>query len=307
MSFYSDASLIVIPSGYKASKVYSAVPTDGTGDLTFTRSNDTATRVASNGLIEKVRTNLVLQSVWPNIGTGVAPTSWTATQLSFSAGPLAGQLLCDTSASRGFITQSVSLTAGQYSLSVFVDSVTTSGPIGAMISIFGATSLKYYEDGTEVISSTNIVAGKRYAVVGTVATGSFPVRIGSGVSANATSNYVISRPQLEASDFGATDYIPTTTAAVSVGPVANVPRLDYLNSSCPRLLLEPTATALNNFSEQLDNAYWTGSAVVTANTTISPDGYQNADTLNDNTTAFLDKRRAITVTPNVAHTFTFFV
>jgi hypothetical protein len=73
------------------------------------------------------------------------------------------------------------------------------------------------------------------------------------------------------------------------------------------LLLEPTATALNNFSEQLDNAYWTGSAVVTANTTISPDGYQNADTLNDNTTAFLDKRRAITVTPNVAHTFTFFV
>ena len=61
-SFYEDASLVMIPSGYKTSKVYSAKPTDGAGDLTFTRSNDTATRVNSAGLIEKVRTNLILQS-----------------------------------------------------------------------------------------------------------------------------------------------------------------------------------------------------------------------------------------------------
>jgi hypothetical protein len=32
-SFYEDASLVMIPSGYKTSKVYSAKPTDGTGDL----------------------------------------------------------------------------------------------------------------------------------------------------------------------------------------------------------------------------------------------------------------------------------
>jgi hypothetical protein len=44
-SFYEDASLVMIPSGYKTSKVYSAKPTDGAGDLVFTRSNDTATRV----------------------------------------------------------------------------------------------------------------------------------------------------------------------------------------------------------------------------------------------------------------------
>jgi hypothetical protein len=51
--------LVMIPSGYKTDKVYSVKPTDGTGDLTFTRSNDTATRVGPDGLIEKVRTNLV--------------------------------------------------------------------------------------------------------------------------------------------------------------------------------------------------------------------------------------------------------
>jgi len=36
-SFYDDASLVVIPSGYKTSKVYAEKPTDGSGDLTFTR------------------------------------------------------------------------------------------------------------------------------------------------------------------------------------------------------------------------------------------------------------------------------
>jgi len=41
------------PSGYKANKIYSQKPTNGTGDLTFTRAS-TATRVNSSGLIESV-------------------------------------------------------------------------------------------------------------------------------------------------------------------------------------------------------------------------------------------------------------
>jgi hypothetical protein len=52
-----------------------------------------------------------------------------------------------------------------------------------------------------------------------------------------------------------------------------------LNSTGPRLLLEPQRTNLFNFSEQLDNAYWSkiGSLTITANTNVSPDGYTNAD------------------------------
>jgi hypothetical protein len=57
MSFYDDASLVVIPSAQKTSKVYSVKPTDGTGDLTFTRAS-TATRVNSSGLIEAVASNV---------------------------------------------------------------------------------------------------------------------------------------------------------------------------------------------------------------------------------------------------------
>jgi len=57
MSTYNDASLIYYPSGYKASKAYSLKPTDGSGDLTFTRAS-TATRVNESGLIESVATGV---------------------------------------------------------------------------------------------------------------------------------------------------------------------------------------------------------------------------------------------------------
>jgi hypothetical protein len=49
--------LALIPSGVKASKVYSVLPTDGTGDFTFSRAG-AATRVNSEGLIEEVLTNV---------------------------------------------------------------------------------------------------------------------------------------------------------------------------------------------------------------------------------------------------------
>ena len=50
-------SLALIPCGYKASKVYSVLPTDGVGDFDFTRSGN-ATRVNSEGLIEEVLSNV---------------------------------------------------------------------------------------------------------------------------------------------------------------------------------------------------------------------------------------------------------
>ena len=49
--------LALIPSGYKAGKLYSVLPTDGAGDFTTTRAS-VATRVNSNGLIEEVAANV---------------------------------------------------------------------------------------------------------------------------------------------------------------------------------------------------------------------------------------------------------
>jgi len=51
--FYDQASLVMVPSGYKNGKVYSQKPLSADGELTFTRAS-TATRVNASGLIESV-------------------------------------------------------------------------------------------------------------------------------------------------------------------------------------------------------------------------------------------------------------
>jgi len=66
----SNPKLALIPSGQKATKVYSVLPNDGTGDFTFARTGD-ATRVRKDGLIETVATTVPrldwLNSDCPNL------------------------------------------------------------------------------------------------------------------------------------------------------------------------------------------------------------------------------------------------
>ena len=55
----SNPILALIPSGYKGQtattpKVYSVLPSDGSGDFTFDRANGLATRVNKDGLVEEV-------------------------------------------------------------------------------------------------------------------------------------------------------------------------------------------------------------------------------------------------------------
>ena len=57
MSLANEASLLLIPSGYKSGKVYSVFPTDGDGDFTFTRGSD-GTRKGAGGLVETMSSNI---------------------------------------------------------------------------------------------------------------------------------------------------------------------------------------------------------------------------------------------------------
>ena len=57
MSIYDNAGVALIPSGTKASKLYSVLPANGDGDFTHSRGT-TATRVNKDGLIESVATNV---------------------------------------------------------------------------------------------------------------------------------------------------------------------------------------------------------------------------------------------------------
>ena len=54
---YSKASFILTANAYSSSKLFSIKPTDGTGDLTFTRASS-GSRVNSSGLIEFVNNNI---------------------------------------------------------------------------------------------------------------------------------------------------------------------------------------------------------------------------------------------------------
>jgi len=57
MSLADESSLLFIPTGYRESKIYSVFPTTGVGDFTFNR-NSSATRIAKNGLITSVSTDI---------------------------------------------------------------------------------------------------------------------------------------------------------------------------------------------------------------------------------------------------------
>ena len=295
-SFYDDASLVVIPSGYKTSKVYAEKPTDGSGDLTFTRTGDTATRVNSAGLIEKVRTNLVTYSedftnaAWNNVNqvtitanAGVSPNGTTTADRLLSTG------------SSWFFSRIISLTSGTpYTISVYVKSNTASSQT---FRLFGNNS-----DFSSNLTATT--SWQRFSFTITASIGSLAQGIARD-SSNSAVDLLVWGFQLETGDVP-TAYIPTTTAAVSVGPVANVPRLDYLGSTCPRLLLEPQRTNNALYSEQLDNAAWTKqNTTVTANVVTSPSGYQDADKLVE-TSATGVHRASVSSAATLNGTYSFF-
>jgi hypothetical protein len=61
---------------------------------------------------------------------------------------------------------------------------------------------------------------------------------------------------------------------------SNVPRLDYLNSTCPSILVEPQRTNASIYSEDFSNAVYTkNNSSITVNSIASPDGTTNADKL----------------------------
>ena len=102
----------------------------------------------------------------------------------------------------------------------------------------------------------------------------------------------------------ATDYIPTTSAPVYVGITDNVPRLDYTDSSCPALLLEPQRTNLFPHSEYFADWITDAGEVLTANSIQSPEGVLNGYTLTLTNGAYqLNVYDRISITSGVDYVF----
>lgn len=163
----ANPKLALIPSAYKAGKLYSPLPTNGDGDFTFTR-NSTATRVNKDGLIEEVaintprldysdggcpslllepsRTNLCIQS------EDFANSAWTKTNVDIETADIvspsgelnATKMTINSASQPRRIFDAVSTTIGEdYTISLYVkkgntDSIffiTTSGSLNATFNL----------------------------------------------------------------------------------------------------------------------------------------------------------------------------
>jgi len=257
MSLLDTASLIVTPNGYKEGKLYSVIPSDGSGDLSVTRAT-TATRVNSAGLVELVPYNLLQQSnsfngsPWAAVATrtpnaAIAPDgTMTATRIQLASGGI------------GYLYQGVPASSGAKTISCYIK--------GATAQTIG------FNDGNANPNSINITTEwQRYTF--TFNSNS----LGMGIQFD---NYFGVSPSNQAKDFyiwgaqlveGSTakDYQKTETRL-------NIPRLDYSNGTCPSLLVEPQRTNLLTYSQQISQFYNIGGTFV-SNNGISPDGTQNSE------------------------------
>jgi hypothetical protein len=301
-SFFDEASLVMIPSGYKDQKVYSVKPLDGSGDLTFSRASS-ATRVASNGLIEKVRTNLVTYSQdFSNVSYVIDELSRTGGQTDPNGGTTAS-LFTATAAVNAYILKDFSTASGSiYTFSIYIKGAAS-----------GSVSLRVDSGGTAAANNINYTTSwQRFTYTFTAGAATSTMALGGYNTWTGTEAISIAFAQAETGDI-ATDYIATTSAAVSVGPVSGLPRLDYLNSTCPRLLLEPQRSNVCVYSEQINNAAWGqtsvgGTLTVTANYGISPDGYQNADRIQASvTTGYADIVQPVSISSGAAYTYSVYL
>ena len=287
-----DASLAMIPSAYKDGKLYSIRPTDGDGDFTFSRgSNLAATRVDVNGLIEKGRENLLLQSnqfdtTWLNqLGTGTI----TGGQAGYDGTNDAWLISKDTSTFRsvrqvvswsGVATFSVYAKVG--SLSDAALRLDTSG--GAIQILYDLTDGSVTSTGGVYIDAGSDDIGGGWYRLYVSANVSSGTNVHIYVDRNGTTagNIYIQDAQLEAG-LVATDYIETGASTAQAGILEDMPRLDYSGgASCPALLLEPQRTNAIASSEYVvrNKLGWdiNGDLAITTenNSTTSPQGLQNA-------------------------------
>ena len=310
MSIYDKASLVLIPSGTKTSKVYSQKPVNGDGDFTFSRST-AATRVNADGNIEKETQNLLLQS-------NSFDTTWSKTNVTLTN----GQSGYDGSSDAWLLSKSAA------AFTNLIQSVTTSGvnTFSAYAKAGTLTQLTLRDSATNIYARFNLSDGSLITTSGspiatsikdigggwyrcsiTMSMSSASLQIYPDWNQSTAGNIYIQDAQIE-QGLVARDYIETTTAAVEGGITDNVPRLDYTDSSCPALLLEPQRRNILPHSEYFDDFATTRSSLDFGHT--SPEGLDNAYKLVSDSTAgasHLIKTQNITITASTDYTISAFV
>jgi hypothetical protein len=290
MSLLDTASLLLTPNAYKEGKLYSVIPSDGSGDFTFTRAT-TATRVNSDGLVELVPYNLVERSEEFNNAYWVkANSSVTANTETAPNGTMTADTVTLTSVS-GRIEKGVTLTSNiDYTLSVYAKNIDASNSrigmlcfnnantiCGAFFDIVGSGSIYSTSNATAVIESVGNGWYRCSITFNSQSGATSPtIRIVNNAASgtgwtNGQSIYIWGAQLVEGSN--ALPYQKTETRL-------NIPRIDYSLSGCPSILLEPQRTNVLQRSEEFNNAYWNkNGGSISANSSTAPNGTTTADRL----------------------------
>ena len=235
MTLLSEASFLVTPNGYKEDKLYAAIPTNGNGDMTFTRTT-TATRVNEAGLVELVPYNIFLRSqefdnaIWTK-GSGVSVTANTtiAPDGTLTADTLIGASSVDWGLSSLRRQPAPLSSSTTYTLSMYVKSLG---------STTFQTSIRNNNVGGQVTVSHSINSDTWTRVVQTYTT--TPTQTLVGIIFGGTDGDVaIWGVQLEAGAYP-TSYIPTTNIAVQrdADAVSKTGISDLINSEEGVLFIE---------------------------------------------------------------------
>jgi hypothetical protein len=272
MSLLDTASLIVTPNGYKEGKLYSVVPSDGSGDLSVTRAT-TATRVNSAGLVELVPYNLFTYS------QTFSNADWTKNNVTLTGGQSGYDgssnafLLTDNSTNDVHVVRQTPIVSGQYTISVYAKAntlnfvwlrgVQNSANVRAWFNLSTGAVGTVETNGTATIES---VGNGWYRCSLTIADfqSGFESYIGAS-NANGTISYVGSGQSIyiqnAQSNLGLIKPYQRTETRL------NIPRLDYSNGSCPSILVEPQRTNISNYIES-GTGNWQAATVTSANSIL---------------------------------------
>jgi hypothetical protein len=248
---YQNASLLVTPNGYEAGTIFSAKPTDGSGDLSFSRAS-TALRRNSSGLWESVANNVprlqypvgggcpswLFEPQATNIALGsqlldlvtywlINPSgTYTDEGISplFAASTDVHSWLFTAAAQRPFIYQDISMVnTSLYTFSFNCESVSGSLTYDDCVAVFSSgtaiSNIVIKNNGVTKSGTDAVAAGFIEYSFTCNHTGSHQFRLGVGVPDVRTGTIKLSQPQVES---GSVATSPIITAGSAVTRLADV-------------------------------------------------------------------------------------
>jgi len=262
----TNPSLLIVPDRFKASKLYSQLPQDGSGDFVVTRAT-TAFRTNQNGILESVAsgvprldfpigsgcpallvepaaTNLALRSEEFSVSGTWSPVDTTITANDFTAPN--GTMTADRMVISGInsrVTQSFVLAATTVTFSVYLYSA-----------VSFTLRLVAVVDGSNVSRNITIPAGQwtRFAETFTSTATITSVAI-RGLTGGSTGDIFLWGAQLETGSV-ATSYIPTVAATATRNA-------DVINNTAVSGLIGQTAGTIY---AEVDLRNWVNNARVLA-------------------------------------------